>query len=90
MPQPWFDSLSRMTVSPVARRARRRRAETSVRWASHMSANQLWKCAHVLQAIATLARTMEQQAALDARAERLEGLACDRALCHQVDRPDLP
>jgi hypothetical protein len=69
---------------------RRRRAETSVRRASDMSANQLWKCAHVLHAMATLAHTMEQQAALDARAERLEGLAWDRALCHQVDHADLP
>jgi hypothetical protein len=70
--------------------ARRRRAETSVRGASHMSAHQLWKCAHVLHAMATLAYTMEQQATLEARAERLEGLAWDSALCHRVDPPDLP
>ena len=49
--------------------ARRCRAETSVRRASHMSADQLWKCARALHAIATLARTAEQRAALDDRAE---------------------
>ena len=70
--------------------ARRRRAETSVRRASHMSANQLWKCARVLHAIATLADTEEQRAALDDRAERAEGLAWDKALRHQVDHADLP
>jgi hypothetical protein len=55
-----------------------------------MSANQLWKCARVLHDIATLAPTVEQQVALDARAERAEGLAWDRALGHQVDHADLP
>ena len=37
--------------------ARRRRAETCVWQASLLSANQLWKCARVLHAIATLADT---------------------------------
>ena len=55
-----------------------------------MSANQLWKCARVLHAIATLAHTVEQRAALDARAERAEGLAWDKALRHQVDHAGLP
>jgi hypothetical protein len=70
--------------------ARRRRAETCVQRASHMSENQLWKCARVLHAIATLAHTVEQREALDARAERAEGLAWDKALRHQVDHADLP
>jgi hypothetical protein len=70
--------------------ARRCRAETSVRRASHMSADRLWKCARVLHAIATLAHTVEQRAALDARAERAAGLAWDKALRHQVDHADLP
>jgi hypothetical protein len=70
--------------------ARRCRAETSVRRASQMSPDQLWKCARVLHAVATLAQTVEQRAALDARAERAEGLAWDKALRHQVDHADLP
>jgi hypothetical protein len=70
--------------------ARRCRAETSVRRASHMSADQLWKCARALHAIATLARTAEQRAALDDRAERAAGLAWDKALRHQVDHADVP
>jgi hypothetical protein len=69
--------------------ARRRRAETSVRGASHMSANQLWKCASVLHAIAPLADTVEQRASLYARTERVEGLAWDKALRHRVRKPDL-
>jgi hypothetical protein len=43
-----------------------------------------------LHAIATLAHTAEQRAALDARAERAAGLAWDKALRHQVDQADLP
>ena len=59
---------------------RRRRAETSVRRASHRSADQPWKRARILHAIATLANTQEHRAALDARADRVEGLAWDKAL----------
>jgi hypothetical protein len=69
--------------------ARRRRAETSVRGASHMSPNQLWKCESVLHAIAPLADTVEQRTALYARAERAEGLAWDKALRQQVVHSDL-
>ena len=50
--------------------ARRRRAETAVRGAPHLSANQLLKCARVLQALAALAPTVEQRAAVDDRAVR--------------------
>jgi|SoimicmetaTmtLMA_FD_contig_31_12413464_length_240_multi_1_in_0_out_0_1 hypothetical protein len=39
--------------------ARRRRAETAVRGAPHLSANQLLKCARVLHALAALAPTEE-------------------------------
>ena len=60
--------------------ARRRRAETCVWQASLLSANQPWKCARVLHAIATLAHTEEHRAALDARADRVEGLAWNKAL----------
>jgi hypothetical protein len=70
--------------------ARRRRAETCVWQASLLSANQPWKCARVLHAIATLADTREQRTALDARAERAEGLAWDKALHHQRRPRDLP
>jgi hypothetical protein len=49
----------------------RRRAETSVRRASHMSADQLWKSARLLHAVSALAHTQEQRAALEARAERV-------------------
>ena len=69
--------------------ARRRRAATSVRGASDMSANQLWKCASTLHAVAPLAYTREQRVDLDDRAERLAGLAWDKALRHQlVARPN--
>jgi hypothetical protein len=55
-----------------------------------MSAKELWKCGSALHAVAPLAYTIEQRAELDARAERVEGLAWDKALCHQLGRPDLP
>ena len=70
--------------------AHRRRAETAVRGASHMNANQLLKCARALHALATLVPTVEQRAAVEDRAERVEGLAWDKALCHQIDHADLP
>lgn len=70
--------------------ARRHRAETSVPWGTYMSANQLWKCARALQALAPLALTAEQRAVLEARAERAEGLAWDKALRHQVSHAHLP
>ena len=70
--------------------ARRRRAETAVRWAPHLRADQLWKCACVLHALATLVPTVEQRAAVEDRAARVEGLAWDKALRDQVDPPDLP
>ena len=70
--------------------ARRRRAATAVRGASDMSANQLWKCASTLQTVAPLAYTREQRADLEARAERLAGLAWDMALRDQLLRRDLP
>ena len=69
--------------------ARRRRAETSLRGAPNMSANQLWKCESVLHAIVPLADTEDQRASLYARAERVEGLAWDKALSHQVAHPYL-
>jgi hypothetical protein len=70
--------------------ARRRRVETCVRDAHHLSANQLWKCESVLHALVSLAPTVAQRASLYARAERVEGLAWDKALRHQVANPDLP
>jgi hypothetical protein len=70
--------------------ARWRRAATAVRRASDMNANQLWKCANTLHAVAPLAYTKEQGAELEDRAERLEGLAWDKALRHQLVRCDLP
>ncbi len=68
--------------------AYRRRAATSVRGASGMNANQLWKCVSALHAVTILAPTAEQRAELEARAERAEGLAWDKALRHQVNRAD--
>ena len=70
--------------------ARRRRAETAVRGGPNLSANQLLKCARVLHALAALAPTEEQRAAVDDRAARVEGLAWDKALRHRVGHPDLP
>jgi hypothetical protein len=66
------------------------RAEARRRWAPHLSADQLWKCACVLHALATLVPTVEQRAAVNDRAERVEELAWDKALCHQIAHPDLP
>jgi hypothetical protein len=60
--------------------ARRRRAETCVRATHHLSAEQLWKCQSVLHALVLLAPTVAQRASLYARAERVEGLAWDKAL----------
>jgi len=70
--------------------ARRRRAETAMRWAPHLNADLLLKCARVLHALATLVPTEEQRAAVDDRADRVEGLAWDKALRHQVGHADLP
>jgi hypothetical protein len=70
--------------------ARMHRAETAMRWAPHLSADQLWKCACVLHALATLVPTVEQRAAVEDRADRVEGLAWDKALRHQIDHADLP
>jgi len=69
--------------------ARRRRAETAVRGGPNLSANQLLKCARVLHALAALAPTEEQRAAVDDRAARVEGLAWDKALRHQIGHADL-
>lgn len=68
--------------------ARRLRVAMSVRGAFGMNANQLWKCASALHAVTILAPTAEQREELDARAERAEGLAWDKALRHQVNRAD--
>jgi hypothetical protein len=68
--------------------ARRLRAAMSVRRATGMDANQLWKCASALHAVTMLAHTVEQRAELEARAERAEGLAWDKALRHQFNRAD--
>jgi hypothetical protein len=70
--------------------ARRRRAETSVGGAFQLSPNQLWKCEAVLHALVPLAPTVARRVSLYARAERVEGLAWDKALRHQVAHPDLP
>ena len=58
--------------------------------APHLSANQLLKRARVLHALAALAPTEEQRAAVNDRADRVEGLAWDKALRHQVGHADLP
>jgi len=81
-----------MPQTPACDRAaaRMHRAETAVRGALHLSADQLWKCACVLHALATLVPTVEQRAAVEDRAARVEGLAWDKALRHQGDYPDLP
>ena len=68
------------------RAARRRRAAMSVPGAAGMNANQLWKCACALHAVTMLAHTVEQRAELEVRAERVEGLAWDKALRQQVNR----
>jgi hypothetical protein len=70
------------TAQEIADRveARRRRAETSVRGAFHLSPNQLWKCEAVLHALVPFAPTAARRASLYARAERVEGLAWDKAL----------
>jgi hypothetical protein len=69
--------------------ARRHRAEISVRGASQLSANQLWQCESVLHALVPLAPTTAQRESLYARAERVEALAWDKALRHQVRRSAL-
>jgi hypothetical protein len=61
----------------------------SVPGAFGMNADQLWKCARVLRAMAPLAQNVEQSAELEARADRAEGLAWDKALRHRVSRGDL-
>ena len=71
-------------------KARRHRAETSVQRASQMSANQLWKCARLLREIATLVGSAKQRADLEARADRADGVAWDKALRHQIDHANLP
>jgi hypothetical protein len=53
-----------------------------------MNADQLWRCACALHAVATLAHTVEQRAELAARAERAEGLAWDKALRQHASRPN--
>ena len=50
-----------------------------------MNANQLLKCARVLQALAALPSTEEQRAVMEDHAGRVEGLAWDKALRHQID-----
>jgi len=70
-----------MSIASVASN----RAETAVREASHMSANQLLKCARVLHALAALASTEEQRTVMEDHAARVEGMAWDKALRHQID-----
>ena len=50
-----------------------------------MNANQLLKCARVLHALAALASTEEQRTAIEDHAARVEGMAWDKALRHQID-----
>jgi hypothetical protein len=70
-------------------KARWRRAAMSVPGAFGMNADQLWKCARVLRAMTPPAQNVEQSAELEARADRAEGLAWDKALRHRVSRGDL-
>ena len=68
------------------RAARRLRAAMSVPGAAGMNANQLWKCARALHAVAMLAHTVEQRAELETRAERVEGLAWDKMLTVSLEK----